>query len=134
MKGHSMKTVICVAACAGLAFAGAVSAHHSFAMYDQNKKTTLIGTVTDWQWTNPHTELFVMVTDEDGKAVSTPEVWRIESESPEVMRGGYKLRRDLIKVGDKVTVTLHPLRDSSKGGHLISVTLPDGTLFANTNR
>ncbi len=92
-------------------------AHHSFAMFDQTRRVTLTGTVTEWQWTNPHAELFIML--ESG-------VWRLESDSPEVLRKDFELRRDMVKVGDKVTVVINPLREGTPGGHIISFTLSDG--------
>ncbi len=41
-------------------------AHHSFAMFDASQDVTLTGTVTDFEWINPHTWLHVEVTGEDG--------------------------------------------------------------------
>ena len=42
------------------------SAHHSFVMFDTTKQTTLTGTVTAFQWTNPHSYIEMDVTDETG--------------------------------------------------------------------
>jgi Family of unknown function (DUF6152) len=105
----------------------ASSAHHSFAMFDQKRRVTLIGTVTEFQWTNPHAELFIMLQSQDGNTSQTGEVWRLESDSPEVLRKDFGLRRDMLHVGDKVTVVINPLRDGVPGGHIVTWTLPDGT-------
>ena len=96
-------------------------------MYDQSKRITLNGTVQDWQWTNPHSELFLIVTTKDGTPYSMPQMWRLEGESPEVLRRDYLLTRSSIKVGDQMTVIAQPLRDGSNGGHMVSLALPDGS-------
>ena len=102
-------------------------AHHSFAMFDSNRRVTLTGTITEFQWTNPHAELFLMLQAPEGDTAKTGDVWRLESDSPEVLRKDFGLRRDMFHVGDKVTVIINPLRDGVPGGHILSWTLPDGT-------
>ena len=95
-------------------------AHHSFAPFDQTRTVTYIGTVTDFQWTNPHSWLMVKVKGEKGE-----EQWSFEMLSPNVLRRmGW--RRDILKPGDAVTVTAHPARDGSKAGLLSGVLGPDG--------
>ncbi|HEX5278775.1 MAG TPA: DUF6152 family protein, partial [Micropepsaceae bacterium] len=44
-------------------------AHHSFAMFDRDKTLTLTGTVKEFQWTNPHAWIYMMVSDDSGKAI-----------------------------------------------------------------
>ena len=58
----------CVALLGGasLALAGAASAHHSFAVFDMSTQKTIEGTVSDFQWTNPHTWTWVDVKGDDG--------------------------------------------------------------------
>ena len=108
-------------AAATLLGAAPASAHHSFAMFDQTKRVTLVGTVKEFQWTNPHSWIQVNVT-----GGGTAGEWSVEALSPNVLgRQGWK--RNTLKPGDKVTVVINPLRDNSKGGNLISVTLADGT-------
>jgi Family of unknown function (DUF6152) len=101
-------------------------AHHSFAMFDQTRRVSVTGTVTEFQWTNPHAELFLMLESQDGKSSPAGEVWRLESDSPEVLRKDFQLRRDLVRVGDKITVVINPFREGVAGGHIVSWTLPDG--------
>lgn len=97
------------------------TAHHSFAMFDQTKRQTLVGTVREFQWTNPHSWIQLNV-----QANGATEEWAIEALSPNVLgRQGWK--RNTLKPGDKITVVINPLRDNGKGGNLISVTLADGT-------
>ena len=60
---------ITLAAIAVAAFTASAFAHHSFTMFDETKTMTLSGVVKEFEWTNPHSWLRVMVTDEKtGKA------------------------------------------------------------------
>ncbi len=107
-----------------LSIATPVLAHHSFAMFDNEKDMTLVGTVKEFQWTNPHAWLQVMVPGADGKAVE----WSIEMTSPNgLKRSGW--RPTTIKPGDKVTAVIHPLKSGEMGGSLVEVTLPDGKVM-----
>jgi hypothetical protein len=109
-----------------LAAAGTALAHHSFAMFDQSQRVTIKGTVTEFQWTNPHAFIQMSVPGSDGKA----EDWSIELNSPNnLRRQGWKSTS--LKAGDEVTLVMFPLRDLSghKGGLFIEVTLPDGTVL-----
>jgi hypothetical protein len=82
---------------------------------------TFNGTVKTFQWTNPHVILWVMVQPEGGAAAQE---WSLETTSPGVLtRNGWT--RQSLKSGDRVSVTLSPLRDGSHGGSLNSVTLLD---------
>ena len=93
-----------------------VSAHHSFAMFDDTKEVTLKGTVHEFQWTNPHAWLQVDVIGAGGET----EQWAVEMLSPNVLgRMGWK--RNSLKPGDEVTVVIHPVRTGAKGGNMISV-------------
>jgi hypothetical protein len=99
-------------------------AHHSGAMFDGKKTVSVTGTVKSFEWTNPHSWLEVMAEEKSGKQVQ----WSIELNGPEALfRQGF--RPDSPKVGDHVTVVLHPLRDGRHGGSVISVLLPNGTLI-----
>jgi hypothetical protein len=85
-------------------------AHHGFDMFDQKHAVTLKGTVKDWQWTNPHTWIQLDV-EQDGKVTE----WSLEGVSiSQLGRQGWK--RDFIKIGDKVTVEIFPLRNGKPGG------------------
>jgi len=110
-----------------LAVAGAAAqAHHSFAMFDQTNRVTIKGTVTEFQWTNPHAFIHVDVAGADGKV----ENWEIELNSPNnLKRQGWS--SSSVKAGDKVTLITYPLRDMAdhKGGLFISLTLPDGKVL-----
>jgi hypothetical protein len=96
-------------------------AHHSFAMYEPTKTLTFKGTIKSFQWTNPHVIVSILVQPEGGGAA---EEWALETTSPGVLtRAGWT--RQSLKAGDRVSVTISPLRDGSHGGSLNSVTLLD---------
>jgi hypothetical protein len=98
-----------------------VWAHHSFSMFDQQKLTSVDGTVKELQWTNPHSWLQVVAADGKGGT----EEWSLELGASVVLhRAGWKPR--ILQPGDKVKLTFNPLRDGTHGGRLISVVLPDG--------
>jgi hypothetical protein len=113
-------------ALAAFALAMPASAHHSFAMFDADKTVSLTGTVKEFEWTNPHAWLRVMVADQSGKQLQ----WALEMGSPGQMAGrGWK--PDSARPGDKVTITLHPLKDGSRGGQLLTAVLPSGQQLNN---
>jgi hypothetical protein len=103
----------------GGAWAGSASAHHSFAMFDQTQQKTLVGTVKEVQWTNPH--IWVQVLVPDPKTGATAE-WSIEGGSPNgLTRQGW--RRNSIKQGDAIEITIRPLKDGTNGGSLMRVSV-----------
>jgi hypothetical protein len=105
-------------------------AHHSFAMFDREKEVTLTGTVREFQWTNPHAFIEVDVPGEKGGGA---EKWSVEMNSPNnLTRQGWK--SSMLKSGDKVSVTINPLRDGKKGGLFVQVVLPDGKVIKDPTR
>ena len=113
--------VVCAAA--ALIPAAAAFAHHSRAMFDQEHQLTLVGTVKEFQWTNPHCWIRLIVADSSGKDVE----WNIEGQSPNgLVRNGWT--RDSIKTGDKAIVVVHPLKDGSPGGSVVRVSVNGQTL------
>jgi hypothetical protein len=118
-----------IIAVAMLTGAGVLMAHHSFAMFDTTTSVTLTGTVTEFQWTNPHAYIELDVPDGSG-AAKPAKHWSIELGSPSILQqSGWKFKD--LKFGDKVTVTINPLRNQSPGGLLVQVTLPDGRVLGN---
>jgi hypothetical protein len=98
-------------------------AHHSFgAEYDSNQPVTVTGVVTKIEWTNPHSYLFLDVT-EAGATVN----WKFEGYPPNALsRTGWK--RDVtMKVGDRVTVMGWRARLGGAFAHSREVTLTDGS-------
>ena len=125
-RGLYLAIAVTVIALAGVA---PTYAHHSFAMFDQSKQVTLKGTVREFQWTNPHAWIHIEVPTADG----LKDTWQVELNSPNnLKRQGWK--SSSIKPGDQVTLMLNPLKDGSKGGLFISITLPDGSVLGDPTR
>jgi hypothetical protein len=95
--------------------------HHSFAMFDHTRTLNLKGSVTRFQWTNPHAYIELDVPDAKGAITH----FSIECTSINMMqRAGW--RSNMIKVGDKVKAVVAPLANGDPGGLLLEITLPDG--------
>lgn len=97
------------------------SAHHSFAMYDATKLVNVVGTVKEFQWTNPHVILWVVKDAEGGAAEG--ELWTMElpTSTGNLSRMGWS-KRSLVP-GDRVTVEINPLRDGQHGGSFKKATV-----------
>ena len=109
------------AAIASVSVSAGVSAHHSFATFDQHKRVVVSGTVREFQWTNPHVWIQLMVPDSAGASRE----WSIECTSVNFMfRRGW--RHDTLKPGDKVTLSVRPLKNGQPGGSLIQVSALNG--------
>jgi hypothetical protein len=122
-----MKQRHTIALLASLALPVLALAHHSGAMFDATRTITLNGTVTEFNWVNPHSSFKVDVASADGKH----EIWAIEMNTPQnLVRDGWK--RTTIKAGDKVAVVVRPLRDGKPGGSYVSIKLADGTMLNAT--
>ena len=99
-------------------------AHHSGAGVDRSRTITVTGTVKDFRWTNPHSWIDLEVPD----AKSATTIWSVEMNPPPyLIRAGWK--STTLKAGDKVSVTLNPIRTGEPGGIFVSVTLPDGRVL-----
>jgi hypothetical protein len=99
-------------AAAGLALASSpVSAHHGITNYDMKKTIVLTGTVTAFDWSNPHCLAYVDVKDDAGYVKH----WTLELSSTFTMshRGWDK---DTLKRGDQVTLETHPARNGAPIG------------------
>src|ERR1700730_6707472 len=96
-------------------------AHHAFvAEYDASKSTTLHGVVAKVEWTNPHARFYVDVKDNSGKVTN----WNLELASPNALRRlGWT--RDVLKVGDQVSVLVAPAKDGAKMANARTHTLSD---------
>ncbi|MET0292996.1 MAG: DUF6152 family protein [Steroidobacteraceae bacterium] len=109
----------------GAGVSGPASAHHSGAMFDDQKTIVLQGAVAEFNWTNPHSSIKVEVANAQGKT----DVWAIEMNSPgNLVREGWK--RSSLKPGDKVAILVHPLRDGKPGAIYLAIRLADGTMLA----
>jgi hypothetical protein len=120
----NLKIVACAAVVVA-AFAVQVQAHHSFAMFDQEKMITVEGTLKEFEWTNPHCWLHVNVVD---PATGKASEWAFEMGSiGQIAAQGWKA--DSVKAGDKITVNAHPMKDGSRGGQYQAARLADGRSF-----
>ena len=122
--------VSCVAALAMAALITPIAAvaHHSFAMFDHVNRVTLAGTVSRFQWTNPHVYIELDVPDGKGSARH----YSIECASVNVLtRGGWKFTD--VKKGDKVSLLVNPLKDGTAGGMLETATFADGRTLGDSN-
>jgi hypothetical protein len=123
-----MSKLLVAVSIAALSLAGLASpalAHHSGSMFDPTKTVTLVGTVKEFQYTNPHSWLEIVVVGADGK----PTEWGFESEGPStLLRAGIKAKSFV--PGEKVTVTCHPMKDGRTAGSLMTVTKADGTVLS----
>jgi hypothetical protein len=122
-KTAARKALPAIGALMSIASPVCVWAHHSSAMFDQSRSLTLEGVVKEFRWTNPHAFIQVLVNG-DG----TQEEWSVEMNSPELLaHGGW--RSDALRVGDAVSLVVHPMRDDTKDGQYVSGTGPRGPLI-----
>jgi len=115
-----------ITAVATFAFGVPASAHHSFAMFDNEKSMTVEGQVKEFEWTNPHSWLRVMVMDQN---TGKPLLWVFELSSPARL-ATLGMHSNSLKPGDAVSVNFHPLKDGTRGGQFVQATLPDGKQFS----
>jgi hypothetical protein len=113
---------VAIAGAVLLSLTTAAFAHHSFAVYDHTRTLTLKGTVTKFQWTNPHAYLEIDVKQADGSVKH----YSIELTSINMMqRVGW--RSNMVKAGDQVTAVVAPILTGEPVGLGLEVTLADGT-------
>lgn len=109
-----------------LAAAPPALAHHSFASYEVKLQIELTGTVTQFQWANPHVYIHLDAAGRNG----TIEHWLIECANPGILnRIGWKW--NMIHAGDKIDVIVSPLRSGRPGALLKAIRLADGRTFSN---
>lgn len=123
MKRKMKQAVLRIIIGASLTAGGATLAlaHHSYSAFDMAEVKTVTGTIKKFDWTNPHTWIWIDVVNEKG----VTETWGIEGMSPNFLaRRGWN--RTTLKPGDKISVTLHPLKSGENGGTWIDAKLPNG--------
>jgi hydrogenase maturation factor len=89
-----------------------VAAHHGAGVFEPEKKVTVAGTVTDFQFVNPHVLIYWTGKGDDGKEAQ----WGGELTSPNRlarMGGAVKWHQSMLKPGDSITVTGHPARNGA---------------------
>jgi hypothetical protein len=114
---------------AGFALASTtVFAHHGTnTEYDSAHPITVVGTVTEFAFSNPHVQIYFDVKDAKGNVTH----WGVESASPgRLVRVGWN--RNIIKAGDVLTITLEPARSGASVGGLKKVVFADGRVLDGT--
>jgi len=109
-----------------LLFCASASAHHGNSAYDETVRVTIKGVVTEFVWTNPHSQVYLDVTDKSGKVVH----WAVETNSPAIlMRAGWTRRS--IKYGDQLTIILCPARNGAPVAYMGSGDPGTKVIFAD---
>jgi hypothetical protein len=105
-------------------------AHHGTGVaYDTEKTVNLKGTVTEWIWANPHCGILFDVTDEKG----TVEHWGAELGNPHALSMS-GLSKDILKPGDKITISGHPAKSGAPRIELQEFTTADGRTLPERGR
>jgi hypothetical protein len=122
-----VRAVAVLVAAAALRLPVPASAHHSFAPYEPQLQIKLSGVVDEFRWANPHVYIRIVAAD---SAAGKPKRWLIECANPGILnRVGWRF--NMIKVGDKVTAIVSPLRNGEPAALLKQITLADGTKYSN---
>ena len=109
MKNNSNKCIRSLTLVLILLFlCASASAHHGNSAYDEQARVTVKGTVTEFVWTNPHSQIYLDVKDKNGNIVH----WGIETNSPGILaRAGWT--RLSLKPGVEVTIILCPAKNGA---------------------
>jgi Family of unknown function (DUF6152) len=105
-----------------LSISGAAYAHHGFvSWFDMSRSVTVKGTVTSFDWTNPHSYIYFDVKDEKGAT----QKWSAELGAVAMLaRAGW--RKDTLKPGDEITLIGNPAKDAKPLMHLDKIVLANG--------
>lgn len=106
---------------------GPALAHHGFvSWFDMGRSVTVKGTVTSFDWTNPHAYIYLDVKNEKGAT----EKWTAELGAIAMLtRAGW--RKDILKPGDEITATGNPAKDGKPNMHLDKIVLANGQELAS---
>ena len=127
MRGRLAAGLFAVASVVSIMSTTTVSAHHSFAAFNITTEKTISGTVKQVDWTNPHTWIWLEVTNSQGGV----ETFAFEGMSPNYLaRRGWS--KSTLKPGDKISVTFRPMRDGSNGGMFMNAKRPTGEVLTMT--
>ena len=99
-------------------------AHHSAAAFDTTTDKTISGTVKKFDYSNPHTWVWLDVPNDQGGV----DTWGVEGMSPNYLaRRGWS--RTTLKPGDKLTIKIRPMKNGEKGGMWVTATRPNGEVL-----
>ena len=113
--------VLAVTAWLGLLSVPAFAHHGAANLYDMSKAVMMKGTITKFEWTNPHNQIYYDVTDDKGSVAH----WVVATEPPQVMLERGWTRRSL-KIGDQATVYVFVAKNGAPVGNLQKIVLADG--------
>ena len=103
-----------------------VSAHHGNSAYDETARVSIKGIVTEFVWTNPHSQIYLDVKDKSGKTVN----WGVETNSPAILtRAGWTSRS--VKPGDEITIIMCPAKNGAPVAYAGSGDAGTKVIFAN---
>jgi hypothetical protein len=102
---------------------GSLAGHHGDAGYDTSKLVTIRGTVTDFQFINPHVEISLDIKKDDGSI----EAWQAEMNSPSILARASGWKRTTLKPGEEIVLEGHRSKNGLKVLRVEKVSLPDGT-------
>ena len=104
-----------------------VAAHHSvFAEFNSENPIEIPGVITGMDWINPHTYIYMDVTDEDGNTVT----WHLEALPTAMLRKAGLTKAMLIGDGRPVTVRCRTARDGTTNlGYTLKITYADGHYY-----
>jgi Family of unknown function (DUF6152) len=109
--------IVLAAAVSFVIFSGSVMAHHGVAGYDMTKTITVHGTVTKFDWSNPHVVVYVDAKNDSGEM----QHWTIEFASPvHMVRAGWS--KNSMKTGDEIVIDTHPSRNGAPVGISSTIT------------
>ena len=109
-----------------LLLCASASAHHGNSAYDEVARVPIKGTVTEFVWVNPHSQIYLDVKDKDGKVKN----WSIETNSPGILSRAGWTRRSL-KAGDEVTIILCPAKNGAPVAYIGSGDPGTKVIFAD---
>jgi hypothetical protein len=113
-----------------LAFSGPTFAHHGSGIsYILNKNLTMEGTVTEFQWRNPHVYIMFDAKDAQGNVVN----WGAETHSPIVCENEDGWTKSTLKPGDKITISVYPSKIGTPRGLLAKIVFNGKVIIDDTN-
>jgi hypothetical protein len=99
-----------------------VFAHHGGSAYDHTTVITVRGTVVDFQFVNPHVQIYFDAKDDKGNVIK----WQAESNSPNTLtRMGWS--KNILKPGAQITVSGYRAKNGSPLMHVVKIVLSNGT-------
>jgi hypothetical protein len=107
--------------CALLVIGNPVFAHHGLAGYDTSKTTTLKGKIEEFDFINPHCQLYIDAPDDSGKMAK----WLGELTNPGALhRRGWT--KEMFQLGDQITIIGNRAKNGAAVIRVLKVIMADG--------